>query len=52
MLGIYEISSGIHSTSTRATKAAAIMAKHSPASKVGAPHWNGYGTLILQNVRQ
>jgi hypothetical protein len=52
MLGIYEISSGIHSTSTRATKAAAIMAKHSPASKVGAPHWNGYGTLILQIVNQ
>jgi len=24
------------------------MAKASPASNVGAPHWNGYGTRILQ----
>lgn len=35
-------------TSTRATKAAIIMAKASPASKEGAPHWKGYGILILQ----
>ena len=35
-------------TSTRATKDAIIMAKASPASNVGAPHWNGYGTRILQ----
>lgn len=35
-------------TSTRATNEAIIIAKHSPASNVGAPHWKGYGTLILQ----
>lgn len=35
-------------TSTRATKAAIIMAKVSPALKEGAPHWKGYGTLILK----
>jgi len=35
-------------TSTRATKAAIIMANASPASKEGAPHWKGYGILILQ----
>ena len=35
-------------TSTRETKAAIIMAKASPASKEGAPHWKGYGILILQ----
>ena len=35
-------------TSTRATKDAIIMAKASPASNEGAPHWNGYGILILQ----
>ena len=35
-------------TSTRATKEAIIMAKASPASNEGAPHWKGYGTLILQ----
>ena len=34
-------------TSTRATNEAAIIAKASPASKDGAPHWKGYGTLIL-----
>lgn len=34
-------------TSTRATNEAVIIAKASPASKVGAPHWKGYGTLIL-----
>jgi len=41
-------------TSTRATKDAIIMAKASPASNVGAPHWKGYGTLILQtqNTRE
>ena len=35
-------------TSTRETKDAIIMAKASPASNEGAPHWNGYGILILQ----
>lgn len=35
-------------TSTRATNAATIIANDSPASNVGAPHWKGYGTLILQ----
>lgn len=34
-------------TSTSATNEAAIVAKASPASNVGAPHWNGYGILIL-----
>jgi hypothetical protein len=37
----------INRTSTIATKQAAIIAKTSPASKVGRPHWNGYGTFIL-----
>lgn len=37
------------STSTRVTKEAIIMAKASPASNNGAPHWNGHGTRILQN---
>lgn len=37
----------IRCTSTRATKEVAIIAKDSPALKLGAPHWNGYGTLIL-----
>lgn len=36
-------------TSTRATNEAIIMAKDSPASNVGAPHWKGKGTLILQD---
>lgn len=35
-------------TSTRATKEAAIIANASPALNVGAPHWKGYGTLILK----
>lgn len=34
-------------TSTRETNDAVIIAKASPASNVGAPHWKGYGTLIL-----
>jgi len=34
-------------TSTSATNEAAIVAKASPASNVGAPHWKGYGILIL-----
>jgi hypothetical protein len=37
-------------TSTRATNAATIIANDSPASNVGAPHWKGYGTLILQKI--
>lgn len=36
-------------TSTRATNEAIIMAKASPASNAGGPHWKGHGTLILQN---
>lgn len=27
------------------------MAKASPASNEGAPHWKGHGTLILQNQK-
>jgi len=37
-------------TSTSATNEVAIIAKASPASKVGAPHWKGYGTLILHKT--
>lgn len=40
----------VNHTSTRATNAVAIIANDSPASNVGAPHWNGYGILILQNT--
>jgi hypothetical protein len=34
-------------TSTRATRAAVITPNTSPASKVGAPHCNGYEILTL-----
>jgi hypothetical protein len=39
-------------TSTRATKEAAIIANASPALNDGAPHWKGYGTLILKLKKQ
>lgn len=39
-------------TSTTATKVAAITAKAFPAWKVGPPHWNGYGNLILHVMEQ
>ena len=38
-------------TSITATKQAAIIAKTSPPSKVGPPHRNGYGNLILHTVK-
>lgn len=38
-------------TSTSATKETTIMAKASPASNDGAPHWKGYGILILVKVK-
>lgn len=34
-------------TSTRETRTPAIIPKACPASKVGAPHWSGYGIFIL-----